>query len=425
MTAGSPTPPFSRWERTLAGRYLRARREHGGVALISIISFSAIMLAVAALIIVMSVMNGFRAELLSRILGVNGHMFVQVQDMPEQERLALAARLKQVPGIEAVRPMITGQVMVLGSGSAARGAVVQGVDPGDLEDMPLVANQLVGGSLETFGKGEAGEEEIAIGSRLAGALGVVPGDWVELISPEGSATAFGVAPRSKEYRVGAVFDIGMSEYDETLIYMPLSQAQPFFNRGNGVDTLDLRVADPDATDALFAPVTAAAPGRIISDWKTQSESLVSALGIERNVMRLILSIVLAIAALNIISGLVMLVKNKTRDIAVLRSMGATEGAILRIFIMAGAAVGVLGTLAGVTFGTLFCLNIEAIQRVVEVVFGPVFNADVYFLSQIPAKVEWSEVITTAVFALVMSVLVTLPPAWRAARLQPVEALRYE
>jgi lipoprotein-releasing system permease protein len=316
--------------------------------------------------------------------------------------------------------------MIVGRGSAARGAVVQGMAPADVKAMPLVAGTLLGGTLDTFGAGEFGGDQIAIGSRLASALGVLPGDWVELISPEGASTAFGVAPRSKEYQVGAVFDVGMSEYDETLIYMPLAQAQPFFNRGDSIDAFDILVTDPDATATLLPAVQAAAPDRLITDWKNRSESLVSALAIERNVMRLILFLIIAIAALNIISGLVMLVKNKTRDIAVLRTMGATRASVLRVFVMAGASVGVLGTLAGVVVGTLFCLNIETIQRVVEaVVGGSVFDPAVYFLSSIPAKVEWHEVFTTAGFALFMSVLVTLPPAWRAARLDPVEALRYE
>lgn len=417
---------FSRWERALAARYLRARRENGGVGLISIISFSGILLAVAVLIIVMSVMNGFRAELLDRILGVNGHVYVAAGDLDPQGQSKLARDLREVPGVVAVRPVVSGQVMIVGRGNAARGALVQGMTPEDVRAMPLVADTLLGGSLDGFGVGEFGGEDIAIGSRLAAALGVVPGDWVELISPQGASTAFGVTPRSVEYRVGAIFDVGMSEYDETLIYMPLAQAQPFFNRGETVDAFDVLVEQPDQTERMYDAFAAAAPGRMISDWKTRSEGLVSALAIERNVMRLILFLIIAIAALNIISGLVMLVKNKTRDIAVLRTMGATRGSILRVFIMAGASVGVLGTIAGVLVGTLFCLNIETIQRAVEFVSGgSVFDPAVYFLSNIPAKVEWGEVISTAGFALAMSILVTLPPAWRAARLDPVEALRYE
>ena len=424
--AASPSLPFARWERALAMRYLRSRREDGGVALISAISFSAIMLAVAVLIIVMSVMNGFRAELLERILGVNGHVYIQTNDLPPADRAAMARRIAAVPGVVAVRPQISGQVMVVGRGSAARGAVVQGMTAADVKAMPLVAGTVIGGSFDSFGAGDYGGDDIAIGSRLASALGVLPGDWVELIAPEGASTAFGVAPRSKEYRVGAVFDIGMSEYDETLIYMPLEQAQLFFSRGGSVDAFDILVTDPDATQALFPALMQAAPDRLVTDWKNRSESLVSALAIERNVMRLILFLIIAIAALNIISGLVMLVKNKTRDIAVLRTMGATRGSVLRVFVMAGASVGVVGTVAGVLLGTLFCLNIETIQRMVEaVVGGSVFDPAVYFLSSIPAEVEWHEVATTAAFALFMSVLVTLPPAWRAARLDPVEALRYE
>lgn len=426
MSAAGRSGPFGLWERTLASRYLRARKENGGVALISIISFIGIFLAVAVLIIVMSVMNGFRGELLGRILGVNGHIFVDVRGMPIPIAQNIVVKAKALDGISSVRPFVDGQVLAVGmSGEVARAAAVFGLSPADLAGLSLVSDNIVGGTLSNWGKGEYGGDEIAIGSRLAQDLGLLPGDSVELISPTGAVTAFGSTPRRKEYVVGAIFTVGMSEYDQTLIYMPIEQAQIFFNKETSWDTIEIRLNEPDKADRFLPSVQAIAQGRIVSDWRQQSESLVSALAIERNVMRLILMLLVAIASMNIISGLVMLVKNKSRDIAILRTMGATQGSITRIFMMSGAAIGILATVTGVAIGTLFCLNIEGIQWLVERVFGPVFNADVYFLSNIPAKVEWNEVAVIGIFSAIASILATLPPSLRAAKLDPVEALRNE
>jgi lipoprotein-releasing system permease protein len=418
--------PFGVWERTLAARYLRSRKQDGGVALISLISFIGIFLAVAVLIIVMSVMNGFRAELLGRILGVNGHVFIDVRNMPIPQAQAILVKAKALPGVVDVMAKVEGQVMAVGQGgTVARGAMVTGLSRTDFIKLKLVSSNIIGGNLATWGQGEFGGDEIAMGSRLAEALGILPGDYVQLISPQGASTPFGTTPRLKDYRVSAIFDIGMSEYDATFIYMPIEQAQLFFSKETSWDNLELRITDPDKADLLAQSVVKFADNRFVTTWRQQSESLVSALQVERNVMRLILMLIVAIAAMNIISGLVMLVKNKGRDIAILRTMGATRGSIMRVFMMAGASVGVLATLAGAIGGTLFCLNIGGIQKAVEFLFGPVFNADIYFLSQIPAKVEWHEVLTTALFAAIASILATLPPSWRASKLDPVEALRYE
>lgn len=426
MSASGRSGPFGLWERMLASRYLRARKENGGVALISIISFLGIFLAVSVLIIVMSVMNGFRGELLGRILGLNGHVFVDVRNMPIPLAQTIVVKAKAIPGVIEAHPTIDGQVLATGmSGEVARGAVVVGIAPADLARLEIVSSNLVGGTLSNWGKGEYGGDEIAMGSRLAQELGLLPGDSVELISPTGAATPFGTSPRRKEYIVGAIFNVGMSEYDQTRIYMPIDQAQLFFNKEGSWDTVELRLAEPDKASALVPQIQQIAQQRMVSDWQQQSESLVSALAIERNVMRLILMLLVAIASMNIISGLVMLVKNKGRDIAILRTMGATQGSITRIFMMAGASIGLLATFSGVVAGTLFCLNIKAIQAVVEFVFGPVFDAEVYFLSGIPAKVEWHEVMVIGVFAAVASILATLPPSLRAAKLDPVEALRNE
>ena len=415
--------PFGPWERMIAARYLRARRDSGGVTLISTISFIGILLAVAILIIVMSVMNGFRTELLNRILGVNGHIYVDTQSLPIEKINQIIIKSKSIAGVKSIAPLVQGQVLTVG-GANARGAVVQGTAREDLVNLELVASNIVGGSLANYGIGEFGGDEVVIGTKLAQNLMVLPGDYVQLLSPNGASTAFGTSPRSKEYKVGAIFDVGMSEYDGVLVYMPLEQAQLFLGRENSVDMLEVRVENPDDTNEAVSKFIEISYGAAVTDWKQRSD-FVTALGVERVVMRVILMMLILIASLNIISGLVMLVKNKGRDIAVLRTMGASQGSITRIFIMIGASIGVLGTIAGVVLGTLVCINIENIQNLVEKYFGKVFPDSVYFLSQIPAHVEWSEVYITGSFALLMSILVTLPPALRAARLDPVEALRYE
>ena len=418
--------PFSQWERSIAGRYLRAKRRDGGVALISAISFIGVTLAVAVLIIVMSVMNGFRSELLGRMLGFNGHIYVQGSVLNGVARESAAQRIRGVPGVIEVAPVVEAQAMAIGAGPIG-GAIVRGINPSDLAKIKLVADHLDSGSLQGFGEGEDGGNLVIIGSRLARNLGVNTGDAISLISPSGPATAFGAATRTKDYTVGGIFTVGMSQFDETYIYMPLQQAQLFFGRDDTADFMEIKVADPDKAKAMKGAVEAAAGrGALVSDWTDRNMSFFSALEVERNTMRLILMLLVAIAAMNIISGLVMLVKNKGRDIAILRTIGASRGAILRIFFMAGASVGVLGTIAGVVIGVVFCHYISQIQAFVEWATGTqVFSADIYFLSRLPAKIDWREVATIAGWASLMSFLATLPPALRASRLDPVEALRYE
>ncbi|WP_304171855.1 lipoprotein-releasing ABC transporter permease subunit [Phenylobacterium aquaticum] len=419
-------PPFGLWERSVAARYLRAKRSEGGVALISLISFIGIMLAVAVLIIVMSVMNGFRSELLSRILGFNGHVYVTGGVMMTPSREPLIARLKAIPGVTQAAPVIEAQAMALGQGQIS-GAIVRGITPKDLKDTKIVSTNIVRGSLEGFGVGDFGGDLILVGDKLAQNLGVQPGDALTLISPTGGATAFGATPQRKTYTVAGTFSVGMSEYDQTFIYMPLSQAQLFFGRDTAVDFVEMKLKDPDEAMALKPEVARiAGPTAVVTDWTQKNASYWGALQVERSVMRLILMMLVAIAAMNIISGLVMLVKNKSRDIAILRTMGAGQGSILRIFFMAGASVGLLGTLAGLTIGVLFCTFIGPIQQAVEWATGTqVFNSDVYFLTRVPAKIDWQEVAGIIGWSLGMAFVATLPPAWRASRLDPVEALRYE
>ena len=423
---GGRAPPFGLWERMLAGRYLRAKRSQGGVALISVISFFGIMIAVAVLIIVMSVMNGFRAELLGKILGFNGHVFVTggLLDGPDRDRAV--QRILKVPGVIQAAPVIEAQAIAMGPNQIT-GAVVRGLSPRDLMATRIVAGHITSGDLRAFGQGEYGGDVVVVGGRLAEQVGVHVGDTITLISPSGGATAFGGTPLQKSYVVGATFAAGMSQYDQAYIFMPLQQAQLFFGRENTVDAIEVRVADPDKAPQLKAAISrAAGPTALVADWTQRDTSYWGALKVERNVMRLILMLIVAIAALNIISGLTMLVKNKGRDIAILRTIGSGQGAVLRIFFMAGATIGALGTAAGLAVGALVSVYIDPIQSFVEWATGQaVFSSDVYFLNRLPAKVDWLEVSIIVAFSLGMSMICTLPPAWRASRLDPVEALRYE
>jgi lipoprotein-releasing system permease protein len=418
--------PFGGWERAIALRYLLTKRSHGGVALISVISFTAIALAVASLIITMSIMNGFRSELSAKILGFNGHAYVVGGATTPEDRAAMVQRIRRLQGVTQAIPLIESQALAQGP-VAVSGAVVRGITPGDLRATSIIARNIKSGSLANFGSGEDGGDTVLIGQKLAQTLGVNVGDQISLISPTGGETVFGGLPPAKSYTVGGVFSVGMSEYDQTFIYMPLVQAQLFFGRGSAVDFIEVRLTDPDKAPAMKPTLAVAAgPGAVVTDWTERNSAYFGALQVERNVMRMIFMFIVALAALNIISGLVMLVKNKGRDIAILRTIGAGRGAILRIFFMAGASIGVAGALAGLLFGLLFCLNIETIQRFIEWITGvQIFNADVYFLAHVPAKVDWLEVTGVTLWALGSSFLFTLLPAWRASRLDPVEALRYE
>ena len=422
-----PAGPFSQWERAIAFRYLRARRKEGGVALVSVISFVGVMLAVAVLIIVMSVMNGFRSELLGRMLGFNGHLFAAGAPLNDPVRRdAVIARIKAIPHVVQAAPLVEAQVLVVGQGQTT-GAIVRGVRRQDLERMPLIAGNIHPGSLQGFGEGEYGGEIVLIGSRLAAQLGVQAGDSITVISPSGGATPFGSTPRTKAYTVGGLFTVGMSQYDQAYVYMPLEQAQLLFGREQSVDEVEIKLDDPDRSGDVRPQVAAAAGADVVvTDWRERDQSFFGALQVERNVMRLILLLIVFVAAMNIISGLWMLVRNKGRDIAILRSMGAGQGSILRIFFMSGAAIGVFGTIAGLLLGVVFCTWIKEIQAFVEWVTGSnVFNADVYFLSHIPAKMDWLEVGIVSGASLGMSFIAVLLPAWRASRIDPVEALRYE
>jgi lipoprotein-releasing system permease protein len=412
---------FNAFERMVAFRYLRARRQEGFVSVIAIFSLLGIALGVATLIIVMSVMNGFRADLLGRILGLNGHLGVYALSGPLADFDAAAQKVRDLPGITEVTPLIEGQVMATSDAGAA-GALVRGIRPDDLRGRPLLADHIVQGSLADFD-----DDGIAVGDRLARRLGVGVGSTISVISPQGTATAFGTMPRIKTYHVVALFNVGMYEYDNTFIFVPLDAAQLFFRLPDAVTSLEVFVADPDQVREERRLIAAALGGQVrIVDWQQANSSLFSAVEIERNVMFLILTLIIVVAAFNIISSMIMMVKDKGRDIAILRTMGASRSAILRIFMLSGASIGIVGTIAGLLLGVVFTLNIEAIRQAIQKVIGTdLFAAEIYFFTRIPARIESGEVAAVVVMALALSFLATLYPSWRAARLDPVEALRYE
>ena len=423
MTAAvADTKPFSLFEWMLAARYLRARRKEGFISVIAGFSFLGIMLGVATLIIVMAVMNGFRKDLFEKIMGLNGHVIVHKIGEPFEDYAEMAAKLSKVPGVMSALPLIEGQVMV-SSNIQALGGLVRGIDEAGLKSLKLVSSNIKYGSIEGFD----GQTGIAIGTKLANSLRVGLGDTVTLVSPRGATTPFGTAPRSKPYVVTALFELGMSEYDRMMIFMPLGEAQKYFSKGSEVDVLELVVDNPENVEAYDAAIkTEGGPTINVSDWRQRNESFFNVLAVERNVMFIILSLIILVAAMNIISGMMMLVKDKGRDIAVLRTMGATKGAVMRVFLITGASIGILGTLAGLILGVVFCQNIEAIKNFVSWVTGAtVFDPNIYYLTRLPADINFRETAGIVLMALTLSVLATLYPSWRASKLDPVEALRYE
>ncbi len=416
------TRPFAPFEWLLSGRYLRARRKEGFISVIAGFSFLGIMLGVATLIIVMAVMNGFRKELLGKILGLNGHILVQPLESPLTDWKEVAARISAVKGIRLAAPVVDGQA--LGSSPFnASGVFVRGIRSDDLNKLTSIANNIKQGTLEGFDDGQG----IAIGRRLADQLSLRAGDSLTLVAPRGAVTPMGTTPRIKPYRIAAVFEIGMSEYDGTFVFMPLAEAQAYFNRASDVTSIEVYTDNPDKIDGYRKAVTEAAGRPIFMvDWRQRNATFFNALQVERNVMFLILTLIVLVAALNIVSGLIMLVKDKGSDIAILRTMGASQGSIMRIFLITGAAIGVVGTLTGFVVGLVICMNIESIRQFISwMTSTELFSPELYFLSKLPADVDVGETSAVVIMALTLSFLATLYPSWRAARLDPVEALRYE
>ncbi|MBQ8106227.1 MAG: lipoprotein-releasing ABC transporter permease subunit [Afipia sp.] len=416
------TPPFAPFEWMLSTRYLRARRKEGFISVIAGFSFLGIMLGVATLIIVMAVMNGFRKELLDKILGLNGHIVVQPLESPLTDWKDVAERISKADGIRLAAPVVDGQ----GLGSSpfnAAGVFIRGIRAQDLNAVTSIAKNIKQGTLDGFDEGQG----VAIGRRLADQLSLRAGDSITLVSPRGAVTPMGTTPRIKPYKVAAVFEIGMSEYDASFVFMPLTEAQAYFNRANDVTAIEVFTTNPDRIDVFRKSVTEAAQRPIfLVDWRQRNSTFFNALQVERNVMFLILTLIVLVAALNIVSGLIMLVKDKGQDIAILRTMGASQGSVMRVFLITGAAIGVVGTLVGFLLGLVICLNIETIRQFISWMTNTeLFSPELYFLSKLPAEVDVGETAAVVIMALTLSFLATLYPSWRAARLDPIEALRYE
>ena len=422
MREPTGTHPFAPFEWMLSLRYLRARRKEGFISVIAGFSFLGIMLGVATLIIVMAVMNGFRQELLAKILGLNGHLLIQPLESPLTDWQAVADRISKVSGVRLAAPIVEGQALA-SSPFNASGVLVRGIRGADLAKLGSIARNIKQGTLDGFDQGQG----IAVGSRLAEQLSVRAGDNLTLVSPRGAVTPFGTTPRIKTYKVAAVFEIGMSEYDAAFVFMPLAEAQAYFGRTGDVTAIEVYTDDPDRVDSFRKLVSDAAARPIyMLDWRQRNATFFNALQVERNVMFLILTLIVLVAALNIVSGLIMLVKDKGSDIAILRTMGATQGAIMRVFLITGSSIGVVGTLAGFLLGTVVCLNIDAIRRFLSwLTHTDLFSPELYFLSKLPADMDLKETTAVVLMALGLSLLATLYPSWRAARLDPVEALRYE
>ena len=413
---------FGAFERMVATRFLKSRRREGMVSVIAGFSLLGIALGVATLIIVMAVMNGFRADITDRILGVNGHINVYAVKDSILDYDAKVKQLEALAGVLSATPTVEGQVLVTSERNSA-GALVRGLRHADINKMTWVSDHIMDGSLAPYIEGEG----ILIGSRMADRFGVKAGDLLTLISPKGNVTAFGSAPRTHAFPVAGVFNMGMSEYDSSIIFMPLALAQIYFKYPGSVTNLEIRVNSPDSARAIGLQAgQVLGPGVQVLSWEQTNVPFFNALQVERNVMFLILTLIILVAALNIISGLIMMVKDKGRDIAILRTMGATRGMIMRIFFMAGAGVGVVGTTLGFGLGVVFCDNIETVRRFLERLLGTeLFSAEIYYLTQMPAKMDWHETLAVVVIALALSFAATLYPSWRAARTDPVEALRYE
>jgi len=422
MKNASGTGPFSPFEWLVAFRYLRARRKEGLISVFAGFSFLGIALGVATLIIVMAVMNGFRQELFNKMLGLNGHIIVHSMEGRFTDYDPVASRIQGVAGVKYALPLIEGQVL-LSSPPNSTGALVRGLREADLKKLKAIADNIKFGTLD----GWETVPGVAVGSRLANEMNLKLGDDVTMLSPNGARTALGTVPRVKRYPIVAIFEIGMAEYDSSILFMPLKEAQAYFNQPDSVTVLEVALDSPDKVTELAPKVIeAGGPTIYISDWRQRNATFFTALEVERNVMFLILALIVLVAALNIIAGLIMLVKDKGRDIAILRTMGATRGAVMRIFFITGASIGVVGTLAGLALGVLICTYIEQIRAVVAwITDTELFSPELYYLSQLPAEMDTGETASVVIMALILSILATLYPSWRASRLDPVEALRYE
>lgn len=419
---------FGSFERMVAKRYLRARKGERFVSVIAIFSLIGIALGVGTLIVVMAVMNGFKDDLLGRILGLNGDLSVYGQmsyngPKPITDYDQLSIRMEKIPGVKSAIPFTEGQVL-LSAGNYNSGGMVRGMSADGLKKLSVVSKSLDASAFARF----KGDGAIIIGQTLADRAGLGIGAKITLISPQGSATVMGTIPRIKSYTVVGIFDSGMHEYNSSYVFLPITAAQKFFQMKDGVTGIQISTNDPanvkETTHKLMAQFSN--EDLRFMDWTQSNNAFFGAVQVEQNVMFLILTLIILVAAFNVISSLIMMVKDKTRDIAILRTMGASRGAIMRIFLMCGASVGVTGTIAGTVIGVLFCKNIEHIRQGLQKLTGTnLFNPEVYYLEHLPAKLDWADVIQIVIMALALSLLATLYPSWKAARTDPVEGLRNE
>jgi len=416
---------FGPFERTVAGRYLRARKGERFISIIAIFSLIGIALGVATLIVVSSVMSGFQTELVGRILGLNGHMTIEAYAGEQIDPfIALRDRIAALPGVVSVIPTLDGQALLSGPNGASRGGLVRGIAREDLDALPAISHRILAGSLDNF----HGDDAIVIGVGLANLYRLRVGSMLTVISPQGAATAFGTIPRVRAYPVVAIFDAGIASYNDSVVFLPLSAAQIYFQKPDAVTGMEIRVKDPEQVQALVAPLRGVLGDRqvLLRDWRHANDQIVGVLQVQKDTMFIVLGLIIVVAAFNVISSLIMLVKDKRADIAVLRTIGASSGAILRIFLMCGAFVGVTGTAIGTIIGVLFCRNIVAIQHAIEDLSGGrVFDSSVFMLTTLPDQVDWPDVIRVVLLGLALSLLATIYPSWRAARTDPVEALRHE
>ena len=416
---------FGPFERMVAGRYLRARKGERFVSIIAIFSLVGIALGVATLIVVTSVMSGFQTELVTRILGANGHVTIEAYaGLKIDNYQQLVANIGKLPNVASATPVLDGQALLTTNSGGSRGGLVRGMTQADLRALHTVSDNILLGSLNDF----TGDDAIVVGVGLANFYRLKIGDPLTIISPQGAATAFGTIPRVRAYRVVAVFDAGLSDYNSSIVFLPLDAAQAFFQKPNGVTGVEIRMHNPDQVDAVGPALTAMIDSKTAwaRDWRHANDGLIGVLQVQKDTMFIVLGMIVLVAAFNVISSLIMLVKDKRADIAVLRTIGASSGAILRIFLMCGAFVGVSGTLIGTAIGVIFCWNIHEIQHTIErMTGGEVFSSSVFMLTKLPNTIDWGDVVRVVVLGLALSLLATIYPSWRAAKTDPVEALRHE